>query len=61
MVLVKSQTIRLLDAFLIGPVMIVVGARPELPGWQRAFLTVVGGLTIAYNAQNYLAIRDRSR
>jgi len=47
----KSQTIRLLDVFFIGPVMVVGGAK--LGGVLGKTLVVLGIATILYNAKNY--------
>jgi hypothetical protein len=51
----KTQTVRLLDVVLIGPLMIVMGWLT----WQRytvfAWLLVfIGSTTISYNLKNYL-------
>lgn len=58
----KPQSVRLLDVFVLGPFMIWSGHRARrLPGWARAGLVLAGLGTVAYNAQNYLALRNRSR
>ena len=51
----KTQTVRLLDVVLIGPLMIAIGGLT----WQRytvfAWLLVfLGSTTISYNLKNYL-------
>lgn len=56
----KTQTIRLLDVALVGPVMIYGGLklredRPLL-GWG---LMLLGGMTIGYNGSNYLRLRRK--
>lgn len=50
----KSQSVRLLDVFVIGPVLIYAGTFKTLPKYLRIFLFVVGVLTIVYNGNNYL-------
>lgn len=54
----KSQTVRLIDVFALGPLMVYVGARAVgVPFWARAALAVSGVLTVTYNGKNYLAKR----
>jgi hypothetical protein len=50
----KSQNIRLLDVFLIGPIMIYAGTHKQLAPWVRFSLLVFGAATIYYNAKNYM-------
>lgn len=52
----KSQQIRLLDVFVIGPVIIYAGVqyRSKLPQWLSLSLIAIGVGTIAYNGRNYL-------
>lgn len=54
----KSQYVRLLDVFVIGPVLIYAGTFKALPKYLRVFLIVVGILTILYNANNYLKNKE---
>ena len=51
----KSQTIRLIDFFFIGPVCIYAGTYKELPDWLRFSLIGIGVSTIFYNGKNYLS------
>ena len=61
----KSQVIRLIDIFIIGPLMIYLGytsylANTSVLGYSSAKLLYLGliffgGTTITYNARNYLA------
>ena len=54
----KTQTIRLLDVFFIGPVMIYGGRKlAEREPWVGHTLTVLGIATIIYNGKNYLDLR----
>lgn len=50
----KSQNIRLIDVFFIGPVMIYAGTFKTLPTWVRISLIGLGACTVVYNAKNYL-------
>lgn len=55
--LVKSQTVRLLDVFLIGPLM-VYGATKMPRGPAAAVLAFFGVSTVLYNAKNYLHVKE---
>jgi len=51
----KSQSVRLIDIFFLGPSMAYAGLLPSaLPGWLRTTLVVGGVLTVIYNGRNYL-------
>ena len=52
----KTQTIRLLDVFLIGPVMIAGGLK--IKSILGNTLTIFGILTIFYNARNYMEMSN---
>lgn len=54
----KTQAIRLLDVFAIGPAMIYAGASDKFSPVFSGFLIVTGALTIIYNGANYLAQRN---
>ena len=49
----KSQTIRLVDVFVIAPVLVYAGTRKELPTWLRLSLITFGACTAYYNWKNY--------
>ena len=59
----KSQVIRLIDIFIIGPLMIYLGYTAYLANTSALWYTKLlylgliffGGTTITYNARNYLA------
>lgn len=53
----KTQTIRLLDVFFVGPVMVAGGwkLRQRQPVLGHT-LAVLGVLTVLYNGRNYLQI-----
>ena len=52
----KSQNIRLIDVFVIAPILIYGGVqyRKVIPNWLSVSLIVIGGCTLYYNAKNYL-------
>ncbi len=57
---VKAQIVRLVDVFLLGPLMIAgAGEGTPLPRVGRLVLAVSGVLTITYNAANFLEIDRR--
>jgi uncharacterized membrane protein len=49
----KTQTIRMLDVVLIGPLMIYFGHRAETSLFS-ILLTFFGATTITYNLKNYM-------
>ena len=57
---IKSQAVRLLDVFFIGPMMVWGGvalrSHSEIAGWT---LVGLGAATVIYNGRNYLTIRKR--
>ena len=55
----KSQTVRLLDVFFIGPYMIWAGGK--LKGPHRELMRALGVATIVYNGVNWLRIYDAGR
>ena len=55
----KSQTIRLLDVFFIGPFMIYVSSKAKgLTNLERFTLYGLGVATIYYNGKNYLESKN---
>lgn len=50
----KSQTIRLVDVFLIGSILIYAGTQKKLAPELNALLIGIGVATIFYNGKNYL-------
>lgn len=50
----KTQTIRILDVFLIGPLMIYFGHTSSHVSIFSMLLTFFGATTITYNLKNYL-------
>jgi len=60
--MIKSQTIRILDAAIIGPLMMYSGIRTSyerpVPGFALAFL---GAATVLYNAQNWFQYREAAK
>lgn len=58
----KTQQIRLLDVYALGPAMIIVGLAAERTQPLLGPAVAVGGvLTILYNARNYQRVRRRRR
>ena len=55
----KTQTIRLIDVFLIGPYLVWVAKRER--GVHRLLLATIGVATIAYNGANWLAENKKAR
>lgn len=54
----KSQSVRLLDVFVLGPFMVYYAATTEeQPDWMRAALAFSGLATSVYNGANYLRIK----
>ena len=53
----KSQDVRLLDVFVLGPFMLWVATQDRIPAWARAALGVSGAATIIYNWNNYRRIK----
>jgi hypothetical protein len=55
----KSQRIRLIDVFLLGPYLIWVANRPNrLRHTDRVLITGIGIATIVYNWTNYQRINS---
>ena len=55
----KAQAVRLVDVFLLGPLMIAAAGAEELGRPARLVLAVAGVLTITYNATNFLELERR--
>ena len=56
----KSQNIRLLDVFFIGPFMIYIGYKAKgLTELERYMMYGLGIATIYYNGKNYLKNENR--
>lgn len=53
----KSQWIRLVDIFIIGPLMIILGYQQytRTHQWLNILLIFFGATTITYNLRNYLS------
>ena len=54
----KSQTVRLIDVFLIGPYLIFISQKKGLNNIDKQFLLVTGIATLFYNLSNYLERRE---
>lgn len=57
--LVKTQRVRLMDVFLLGPFMVFAAVKLHGAGHRKtaALMAVAGIGTSAYNARNYLRVR----
>jgi hypothetical protein len=54
----KTQEVRLLDVFALGPFMMWYALRSENePNWARMMLAFSGLMTSVYNGANYLRIK----
>lgn len=50
----KTQEIRVIDVFVLGPLMIWTASFAGAPRWARLALAAAGVATIIYNGRNYL-------
>ena len=57
----KTQAIRLLDVFLIGPLMVYFGHMSNHVSIFSMLLTFFGATTITYNLKNYLHVLHASK
>jgi hypothetical protein len=55
---VKTQTVRLIDIFFLGPLMMYSASFPGPPLWVRYVIAVGGLATIFYNLNNYIIIKN---
>jgi len=58
-ILYDYQYVRLLDVFLLAPVMIYASTFKALPDWVRLVLLVSGVATLVFNGKNYLEIEKQ--
>ena len=55
----KSQGIRLLDVFLLGPFMVYFSYKAKgVSDLERNLMYALGVATVLYNAKNYLVIKQ---
>ena len=54
----KSQTVRLVDVFVIAPYLIFKSQKNTLSNIDKQFLLVTGIATLFYNLSNYLERRE---
>ena len=54
----KTQNIRLLDVFFIGPLLVWVGFAGRLNDTVRILLFVIGVATVIYNGRNFIRITN---
>jgi len=55
---VKSQVVRLIDVYALGPLMIYAAASRDPTTLARQALAFTGASTITYNARNYMRLRQ---
>lgn len=56
----KSQNIRLIDMFFIGPFMIYFASKAKnVNNLERTVMYLLGGATILYNAKNYMKNKNK--
>jgi hypothetical protein len=53
------QYIRLMDVFVLAPVMVYASTFKGLPDWVRVVLLVSGVATLVFNGKNYLEIEKQ--
>lgn len=58
---IKTQQVRLLDVFLIGPLMVWGGSALKNSGHPLAgtLLSITGVATVVYNGKNYLLVKEK--
>ena len=56
----KSQMVRLVDVFVIAPVLIYAGTRKSLKPALRYSLLGIGIATAAYNGMNYMKNEEKN-
>lgn len=49
----KTQTVRLIDIFLIAPYLLIAATKPKLSKTDRAIVIAIAAGTFYYNAINY--------
>ena len=55
------QKVRLLDVFVVAPIMVYAGAsKSNLPIWVKTALISIGVATFIYNGNNYLKNRNQN-
>ena len=57
----KVQELRLIDVFVLGPVMIYVGVRGRMPASLRGLAVIGGVATILYNWRNFRRLEEHRR
>jgi len=58
----KSQNVRLVDVFVIAPILIYAGVkyRKIMPQWLAGSLILIGACTAIYNGKNYLVNKNQN-
>lgn len=55
----KAQSIRLIDIFFLGPLMIYLPFKYKMKPLDKFLLSFFGATTIYYNAENYIINKKR--
>ncbi len=55
---VKSQAVRLIDVWALGPLMVYAATIRNPEDFVRQALAFTGASTVTYNARNYMRLRD---
>ena len=54
----KSQNVRLIDVFVLGPVLVWFGVKATgVPELANTLMIIAGIATIIYNGRNYLKLK----
>jgi len=55
------QNVRLIDVFVIAPILIYTSTQKTLPFWLRMTLLFLGIMTLLYNGDNYLKEKNKTK
>ncbi len=58
---IKAQPVRILDVFVIGPMMMWFASNNARPGWAKSLMYFFSITTIIYNGRNYYMIEQRKK
>lgn len=56
--MISTQSIRLIDVFIIAPFLIYAGTRKGVVIWLSLALIIIGFATLMYNGINYLKNKE---
>lgn len=55
------QTVRLIDVFVIAPILIYAGGQKSINESLRHAILTIGIATLFYNSHNYLKVKENAR